>query len=135
MDTIAYVEELLQKIQSCQKERQSNKEKLRLLFEEFGLKNVESFEALFEFNAINLTGVSLQPENLASLKPKRYIQIIGIKRAKNYNLKYFGNTLTKEQVYKICEFVLRWRLEKGFMTTQYYKDLLQKLKHDSQQME
>ncbi len=119
----------------------TRKENLRLLKELFtdldiGKKH-EDFETIFDYGAMNLTGISLQKHDLGQPRQKRYAQIIaiqsvddrGIKRAKNSNLAYFGRAenLDTEKRAKIAGFVLRWRYEKSFHHLEHYSDLIKAL--------
>ncbi len=131
MENIKKVEELLNSIQTTDTLRKRNRKRLHELYEELQIREkVGEFKEIFTFLAINLTGISLQKEHLGTIQPKRYIQIIGIKkeenRSKNINLGYFGKaeSINEEKKQKIVEFVLRWRLEKSFMSVDHYKDLL-----------
>ncbi|BCD62243.1 hypothetical protein NitYY0826_C1119 [Nitratiruptor sp. YY08-26] len=131
MERIKRVEELLSSLKTTDSIRIKNKKRVCELFEELGLhEKVVDCDELFSFVAINLMGISLQKETLGEVQPKRYVQIIGIKKSekgtKNINLRYFGRAEFIEEILKdkIVEFVLRWRLEKSFMSVDHYKDLL-----------
>ena len=71
---------------------------LKDLFKELAIdKKVEKFEDLFDFKAVNLSGVSLSDENLGEIKKGRYLQILAIsydknasQKSKNISLAYFG---------------------------------------------
>ncbi|SMC09659.1 hypothetical protein [Nitratiruptor tergarcus] len=131
MESIKRVEELLSSLKTTNSIRIKNKKRVCELFEELGLnEKVVDCDELFSFVAINLMGISLQRETLGEVQPKRYAQIIGIKKSdkgtRNINLRYFGRAEFIEEILKdkIVEFVLRWRLEKSFRSVDHYKDLL-----------
>ncbi len=131
MEKIKRVEELLSSLKSTDTLRVKNKKRVCELFEELGLrKKIADCEELFTFVAINLMGISLQKGSIALAQPKRYAQIIGIKKSgngtKNVSLRYFGRAeyLNAELRKKIAEFVLRWRLEKSFLSVDHYKELI-----------
>ncbi len=134
MGTIEKLNRLIDTLFTMERERKENLKRVRELYNilEIG-KKVECFEELFTFNAINITGLSLQHENLLEIQPGRYLQIIGIKRSenrsKNINLRYFGKVENIEPRIKeqVAEFVLRWRLEKGYLGVENYRDLIDEL--------
>ena len=129
---------LTAQISSYELERKSNLKELERLF--FALKidmKVSEFETLFEFKAINLSGISLADDDLGGIKEGKYAQIIAIiydKEAKvknkNISLGYFGRAekLEKGLVRDIIAFVLSWRFEKSFRTLEHYHNLLAQLK-------
>ena len=129
-------------IASYEIERKRNLKRLRELFEKLQLhEKVDRFDDLFDFNAVNLAGISLQPGQLGVPFEKKYAQIIAItkveeggkSRSKNINLRYFGraDTLDPALRARICEFVLRWRLEKSFRGVDRYRGLLKNLETPS----
>lgn len=131
MESVKKVEKLLRAIQTTDILRKENRKRLKELYKELNIKEkVGEFEEIFTFLAINLTGISLQQEQLGLIQPKRYIQIIGIKkeenRSKNISLGYFGKAenIDERKKHNIVEFVLRWRLEKSFMNADHYRELL-----------
>ena len=87
---------------------------------------------------MNLTGVSLQEDDLGTIKEDRYIQIICIsydkgakgQKSKNSSLGYFGRSDAIEETLKnaIVKFILCWRFEKSFMTLEHYHDMISTLK-------
>ena len=88
---------------------------------------------LLEFKAMNLMGISLTEEALGEIQEGRYIQLLVIapkekmdKKSTNISLGYFGKaeTVLKEQVEQLTEFVLRWRYEKSFLNLNHYKNLI-----------
>jgi len=90
---------------------------------------------LLEFKAMNLMGISLSEEALGVIQEGRYIQLLVIapkqmtdKKSTNISLGYFGKaeTVLKEQVANLTEFVLRWRYEKSFLNLNHYKTLIDK---------
>jgi hypothetical protein len=131
---------LTAQISSYELERKSNLKELERLFNTLKIDaKVSSFENLFEFKAINLSGISLSDEDLGMIKEGKYAQIIAIiydKEAKvknkNISLGYFGRAekLDKALVREIVTFVLSWRFEKSFRTLEHYHNLLAQLKTD-----
>ena len=130
MDRLKKLDELLQNFVSLEKRRRENKERLRALFDELSLyEKAGDFENIFDFGAINVTGLWLQEEKFCQIQPNRYVQIIAIAkengRSKNINLRYFGksDTLQKDLIEKIAEFIIRWRFEKAFLNLEQYERL------------
>lgn len=132
---------LTHKISSYEMARKENKKILEELFYELQIdKKVANFEALFDFKAINLSGVSLQSENLGEIKEGKYLQILAISydkdapvKNKNISLAYFGNaknvaTTLKD---KVVAFVIRYRFEKSFMTLERYYEVLEEIKQNN----
>lgn len=118
--------------------REENLRRITFLFNHLTISQKTSFENLFLFKAMNLSGIGLKEERFGEIYKGKYIQIIAItyelneegkRRAKNISLGYFGKAETIEQVLKdeIIEFVLRWRYEKAFQNVEHYKGLLSKL--------
>jgi hypothetical protein len=125
-------------ISTYETERKKNLKRLEALYHKLELETkVPRFEELFEFKAINLSGISLSGENLGEITPARYAQIIAIryveergkKRAKNESLRYFGRVeqLDAALKHEIVEFILRWRFEKSFLGVDHYRRLLKRL--------
>ena len=89
---------LTAQISSYELERKSNLKKLEELYQKLGVEGkVEQFDDLFNFKAINLSGLSLSDDDLGSVKEGKYAQIIAIiydKNAKvknkNVSLGYYG---------------------------------------------
>jgi len=129
---------LTAQISSYELERKSNLKKLEELYQKLGVEGkVERFEDLFNYKAINLSGLSLADEDLGSVKEGKYAQIIAIiydKNAKvknkNVSLGYYGRAekLSFELKNEIIGFVLGWRFEKSFRTLEHYHKLLAELK-------
>lgn len=129
---------LTAKISSYELERKENLKELENLYAKLGIATkVERFEELFEFKAINLSGLSLTEEDLGTIKEGKYAQIIGIlydKEAKvknkNISLAYYGRVekLSPGQKNDIIAFVLGWRFEKSFRTLEHYHNLMGQLK-------
>jgi len=125
---------LTNKISSYETARKQNLKIVKDLFKEMGIdKKVEKFEDLFNFKAVNLSGVSLNDENLGEIKKGRYLQILAIsydknatQKSKNISLAYFGRVenVENELKEKVVEFVIRYRFEKSFMTLEHYYDML-----------
>ena len=128
---------LTNKISSYELARKNNFERLRELFSETGIdKKVDSLEALFDFKAINLSGVSLQEETLGEIKEGKYLQVLAIAydknaavKSKNISLAYFGRVESVESVFKdkVVEFVIRYRFEKSFINLEHYHGMLERL--------
>lgn len=125
---------LTNKISSYETARKQNLKILQDLFKELGIdKKVGKFEDLFDFKAVNLSGVSLSDENLGEIKKGRYLQILAIsydknamQKSKNISLAYFGRVENVENKLKekVVEFVIRYRFEKSFITLEHYHDML-----------
>lgn len=124
---------LTAQISSYELERKRNLKELEELYQELGIQTkVESFDDLFHFKAINLSGFSLSDEDLGSVKEGKYAQIIAIIYDKNANVKnknislgYFGRAEKVSAGLKksIITFVLSWRFEKSFRTLEHYHNL------------
>ena len=119
-------------------ERKKNLKRLQTLFDRLQLaEKVARFDEIFDFKAINLSGISLTAESLGKITEGKYAQIIAItyieeegkRRAKNINLRYFGRVENLDPALKndIVEFILRWRLEKSFRGVDHYRNLLKTL--------
>lgn len=129
---------LTAQISSYELERKSNLKSLEELYRKLGIDTkVAVFDALFEFKAINLSGLSLADEDLGAIKEGKYAQIIAIiydKEAKvknkNISLAYYGRAekLSPSQKRDIIAFVLGWRFEKSFRTLEHYHNLMATLK-------
>ncbi len=131
-EKLSKIDSLLNNLVSYKKLRQYNKVQLQKLFYRLQIdQKLDSFEALFSFTALNVTGFSLQQENFLEIYPNRYIQIIAIQKSKNINLRYFGRSEQIDEGLKrdIAEFILRWRLEKSFLNVDYYKNLVQRVEN------
>ncbi|MRI58926.1 MAG: hypothetical protein C6H99_05400 [Epsilonproteobacteria bacterium] len=133
MESLKKLDQLLQNLVSLEKRRKENKIRLKELFEELELhKKVESFERIFDFGAINVTGIWLQEERLCQIQPNRYVQMIAILKeergSKNINLRYFGksDTLQEGLIKKIGEFIIRWRFEKAFLNLEHYERMVKR---------
>jgi hypothetical protein len=129
---------LTAQISSYELERKSNLKSLEELYRKLGIDTkVGEFDALFEFKAINLSGLSLGDEDLGTIKEGKYAQIIAIiydKEAKvknkNISLAYYGRAekLSAPLKRDIIAFVLGWRFEKSFRTLEHYHNLMATLK-------
>jgi len=119
--------------------RKENLKDLEVLYHKLEIsKKHDDFKSIFEYKAMNLSGIGLKREDFAEIREGKYIQIISIayqlndkgKRiAKNSSLGYFGKAerLEPELKKNIIEFVLRWRYEKAFQHIEYYELLLKEL--------
>ena len=122
------------KISSYELARKENIAALKELHKTVGIdKKVQNFEELFDFKAINLSGVSLQEENLGEIKEGKYLQILAISynkdaavKSKNISLAYFGRVENVDDALreKVVEFVIRYRFEKSFMNLEHYHAML-----------
>ena len=123
------------KITSFEGSRKENMLKLKDLYLRLKIdEKISRFEDLFEYKAMNVTGLSLQPQDLGAIKENRYVQIICIsydkeakgQKSKNSSLGYFGRSdLIDEAVKKdVVKFILCWRFEKSFMTLEHYNDMI-----------
>ncbi len=131
------LKKITNKISSYELARKENTAELKELYKEIGIdKKVEYFEELFEFKAINLSGVSLQEENLGELKEGKYLQILAISydkdatiKSKNVSLAYFGRVESVDRALKerVVEFVIRYRFEKSFINMEHYHAMLKKI--------
>lgn len=129
---------LTAQISSYELERKSNLKAVEELYTQLGIDSkIERFEDLFDYKAINLSGLSLSDEDLGAVKEGKYAQIIAIiydKNAKvknkNVSLGYYGRAekLSPEQKREIITFVLGWRFEKSFRTLEHYHNLMASLK-------
>lgn len=128
---------LTAQISSYELERKNNLKKLEVLYVSLGIENkVAIFHDLFEFKAINLSGISLSDESLGLVKEGKYAQVIGILydntakvKNKNISLGYFGRAEKVDEALKrdIIAFVLGWRFEKSFRTLEHYHNLMAQL--------
>lgn len=128
---------LTAQISSYELERKNNLKSLEILYSSLGIDNkVPLFHDLFEFKAINLSGISLSDESLGEIKEGKYAQVIGIiydntakVKNKNISLAYFGRAekVSEEMRAEIIAFVLGWRFEKSFRTLEHYHNLMAQL--------
>lgn len=128
---------LTAQISSYELERKNNLKSLEVLYSALGIDNkVPLFHDLFEFKAINLSGISLSDESLGEIKEGKYAQVIGIiydntakVKNKNISLAYFGRAekVSEEMRTEIIAFVLGWRFEKSFRTLEHYHNLMAQL--------
>ncbi len=131
---------LTNKISSFETARKENMQTLKDLYTRLRIdEKIPDFEDLFEYKAMNVTGLSLQAEDLGHIKENRYVQIICIsydkdaksKKSKNTSLGYFGRSDVIDEALKkaIVEFILCWRFEKSFMTLEHYHGMISQV-HD-----
>lgn len=131
------LKDLTSKISRYELSRNQNLKKLEDLYASLHIdEKVVNFSDLFEFKAINLSGIGLSPDKLGVVQEGKYIQIIAISydadavvKNKNSSLGYFGRADKIEEGLKnqIVTFVLAWRFEKSFRTLEYYHELLDAL--------
>jgi len=119
--------------------RQDNIERVKTLFDKLKIfEKSPDFDHIFDYKAMNLSGIGLKEEDFGQVREGKYIQVIAItyepdktgkKKAKNISLGYFGKAETLDPALKndIIEFVLRWRYEKAFQNVEHYKDLIEKI--------
>lgn len=128
------LKDLTNKISSYETARKENLRLLEKLFDalEMGQK-VDKFNDIFLFKAINLSGASLQKENLGEVKEGKYLQILAIsydreaaKKSKNISLGYYGRAENVDIDFKnmVVEFIIRYRFEKSFMTLEHYHGMI-----------
>lgn len=125
---------LTSKISSYEMARKDNLKILENLFNELEIsKKVDSFSALFDFKAINLSGASLLSESLGEIKEGKYLQLLAISydkeaivKSKNVSLGYYGRAenVNVDLKNKIVEFIMRFRFEKSFITLEHYHGVL-----------
>ncbi|MDP3118795.1 MAG: hypothetical protein Q8N01_00070 [Sulfuricurvum sp.] len=125
-------------ISSYELERKNNLKSLEDLYSSLGIEGkVSFFNDLFDYKAINLSGISLRDESLGVVKEGKYAQVIGIiydstakVKNKNISLAYFGRSekVSPELKRDIIAFVLGWRFEKSFRTLEHYHNLMGQLK-------
>lgn len=99
-------------------------------------EKVGAFDEIFEFKAINLSGISLSEEDIGTIKEGKYLQIIGIKydreakvKNRNISLGYYGRVEKVDPKLRetIIRFIIAWRFEKSFRTLEHYYTMLEKL--------
>ncbi len=131
---------LSNKITSFETAREENVQRLKSLYTSLKIdEKILNFDDLFEYKAMNMTGVSLQAEDLGQIKANRYVQIICIsydkeaksKKSTNTSLGYFGRSDLIDEALKnsIVEFILCWRFEKSYMTLEHYHDMISQVKN------
>jgi len=131
------LKELTSKISSYELARKENLRTLAKLFDTLNLgEKVGEFHDIFEFKAINLSGISLAEEDIGTIKEGKYLQIIGIKydreakvKNRNISLGYYGRVekVEVEMRNTIVKFIIAWRFEKSFRTLEHYYTMLEKL--------
>ena len=131
------LKELTSKISSYELARKENKRTLASLFDTLNLTGkVGEFHEVFEFKAINLSGISLTEDDIGTIKEGKYLQIIGIKydreakvKNRNISLGYYGRVEKVEAELRatIVKFIIAWRFEKSFRTLEHYYTMLEKL--------
>jgi len=131
------LKELTSKISSYELARKENLRTLAELFETLKLTDkVGEFHDIFEFKAINLSGISLAEEDIGTIKEGKYLQIIGIKydktakvKNRNISLGYYGRVERVDEGLRnmIVKFIIAWRFEKSFRTLEHYYTMLEKL--------
>ncbi len=131
------LKELTSKISSYELARKENLRTLEALFNTLELgEKVGPFYDVFDFKAINLSGISLAEEDIGMIKEGKYLQIIGIKydreakvKNKNISLAYYGRVEKVDADLRnmIVKFIIAWRFEKSFRTLEHYYTMLDKL--------
>ena len=133
---------LTTKISSFETARKENMQSLKELYMHLKIdEKIPDFDSLFEYKAMNVTGLSLQAEDLGAIKENRYVQIICIaydkeaksKKSKNSSLGYFGRSDTIDENLKkaVIRFILCWRFEKSFMTLEHYHDMISRVNNET----
>jgi len=126
---------LTSKISSFETARKNNMQSLKELYELLKIDaKIPNFEDIFNYKAMNLTGVSLHEDTLGEIKDNRYVQIICIsydktakgQKTKNSSLGYFGRSdaIDKNLKNQIVKFILCWRFEKSFITLEHYHGMI-----------
>lgn len=134
---------LTSKISSFETARKENMRLLKELYVYLKIdEKIPDFESLFAYKAMNVTGLSLQAEDLGAIKENRYVQVICIaydkaassKKSKNSSLGYFGRSDTIDEALKkaIVKFILCWRFEKSFMTLEHYHDMICQVNNETE---
>ncbi|WP_297484645.1 hypothetical protein [Sulfurimonas sp.] len=128
------LKDLTNKISSYETARKENLRLLEKLFDDLAMgQKVDKFNDIFLFKAINLSGASLQKENLGEVKEGKYLQILAIsydkeatKKSKNISLGYYGRAENVDTDFKnmVVEFIIRYRFEKSFMTLEHYHGMI-----------
>ena len=136
------LKKLTNKISSYETARKENLAALKILYKDLDIgQKVASFEDIFQFKAINLSGVSLLKENLGEVKEGKYLQMLAIsydkqalQKSKNISLGYYGRAENVDVGLKnkIVEFVIRYRFEKSFMTLEHYHGIIGELGQKSE---
>jgi len=131
------LKELTSRISSYELARKENLRTLAKLFDTLDLsEKIGEFHDVFEFKAINLSGISLAEEDIGTIKEGKYLQIIGIKydreakvKNRNISLGYYGRVekVDVEMRNTIVKFIIAWRFEKSFRTLEHYYTMLEKL--------
>lgn len=131
------LKELTSKISSYELARKENMRRLAELFDQLELgEKVGEFHEVFDFKAINLTGISLAEGDIGTIKEGKYLQIIGIKydkeakvKNRNSSLGYYGRVEKVDDEIRntIVKFIIAWRFEKSFRTLEHYYTMLEKL--------
>lgn len=131
------LKELTSKISSYELARKENLRTLAKLFDVLNLsEKVGEFHDVFEFKAINLSGISLAEDDIGTIKEGKYLQIIGIKydkeakvKNRNISLGYYGRVEKVDVDLRntIVKFIIAWRFEKSFRTLEHYYTMLEKL--------
>ena len=128
---------LTTKISSYELARKENMRTLAELFDVLNLgAKVGEFHDIFEFKAINLSGISLTEDDIGTIKEGKYLQIIGIKydkeakvKNRNISLGYYGRVEKVDVDVRntIVRFIIAWRFEKSFRTLEHYYTMLERL--------
>ena len=92
------LKDLTSKLSGYEVARKENMKLLETLYHELGIDaKVPYFYDLFDFKAINLSGVTLTPDALGEIKEGKYVQIIAIRydassavKNRNSSLGYYG---------------------------------------------
>ncbi len=135
--SIKRLNELTSHIYSTQLRDIENLKRLELLYEKLGLnEKIINFDDVFDFKAINLSGVSLSKNSLGEITKGKYLQIIGILydknakvKSKNISIAYYGRIELVDEKLKndVIKFVLSWRYEKSVRNLKSHAELLDKI--------
>ena len=135
--SIKRLNELTSHIYSTQLRDIENLKRLEILYEKLGLnEKIINFDDVFDFKAINLSGVSLSKNSLGEITKGKYLQIIGILydknakvKSKNISIAYYGRIELVDEKLKndVIKFVLSWRYEKSVRNLKSHAELLDKI--------
>ena len=134
--SIERLDELTSRIYSKELRDKENYNRLFSLYKKLGFdKKIENFDDVFEFKAINLSGVSLAKDTLGAHNIGKYLQIIAIiydknakVKSKNISLAYYGRVelVDEKLINDVINFVLSWRYEKSVRNLEAHAQLLKK---------
>ena len=119
--------------------REVNLKSIRYLYNKLELSQKHpDFSTIFDYSAMNLSGIGLKDGEFGKIREGKYVQLIAIsyetddegeRSTRNYSLGYYGKAekLNEADKSTIIEFVLRWRYEKTFQHAEQYQKVLSEL--------